>query len=58
MDIQMPVMDGMESTDNIMKIIRAKYGPKSIFKSSDNKKDLKIVVEECKQLDQRQERNW
>ena len=27
MDIQMPVMDGIESSDNIMKIIRAKYGP-------------------------------
>ena len=37
MDIQMPVMDGIESPTTIIKIIREKYGrPKSIFLSDNS----------------------
>ena len=38
MDIQMPVMDGIESSTNIIKIIREMYGPQSIFLSNNKKK--------------------
>ena len=34
----MPVMDGIESSTNIIKIIREMYGPQSIFLSNNKKK--------------------
>ena len=37
MDIQMPVMDGIESSTKIIKIIRERYGLEPILFSNNNK---------------------